>query len=384
MTRATIVEGSFEPDATQTEIEVPDERAHLGDYVTPERGLKGGTLKLATHLRPPSTQITGAGTAASHYLAPLFNGTFGTDSVSGGDTLSAATSATSFTATTIGRYTAGQWMIVTTASGIEPVRTKSFAGSVITAGLGASATPSVSTTYGMSNWHLVQANTNAVTVEHAMAQDSGPVAQWRFNGCAISGLSISTERDALIKVSADMKVGTWLGPANCSLTATHAAESMGSPFALRDYTCIMQPVATATRTHVPIESVSYELQFGMDHVPELANSDTTGTAEGKVGVYRFGSVKPFAKAKVRMRMDSTVTTYWSSKTPLQFVLMVPQGTGSTKRWLVLDMPTCIIVGKPQHPNGDRELIEFTLHSQLNTNTALTTDLALSPFILALG
>lgn len=383
MTRATIVEGSFEPDAQQTEIDVPDERAHIADLVDPVLGLKtGGGCKFAMHCRPPATQLT-ATTTEAHYLGLVLKALFGGESATGGTLVASATSATVFTVTAGQgvRIAEGQTILVAINGALEPARVKSVATDTITLAYALSATPAAGAlVVGMYNYFLTQTNTQSLCVQHAKVQDADH--QWTFNGCT-GGLELTTERDQVFKITAALKAGTFTGPSAQGIGTATAAESMGKPIAFREYFCLLQPVATATRTHRPIESVGVELQFGMEHIPELAAG--TGGVEGTVGVMRAGAVKPFAKVKLKMRADTQLDAWWSSRTPLQFVLAVPTGSGTTKRWAVLDVGTCLIVGKPKHPGGDRQLYELELHAQLDTSTSgSTSDQALSPTRLCIG
>lgn len=390
MTRMTVLANSFDVSAlSQTELDVDDERANLFDYVDPAKGMKSGSsVKFAMLLRPPAAQLAHSIATSTHYFGLLAKALLGTETAAGGTAVVASPSPTtgtfSVTSTEGSLLSVGQWALIeigTPGSGtLEPIQVASKSSDAITTTLTMSGTPGTgAAVYGMYTYSLSQTNTQGLCLQHALSGDANH--QWTINGCT-GGLEIETARDGLVKVSADLKAASWLGPSAQSLTITSAAESMGAPFVVRDAVCLLQPVATTTQTHYPLHEFAVKIDTGMEHVPEL------GGVEGTTGVMRVGK-RLAATATVKFRSDRTFdSTYWTSRTPMRLAIFIPQAgsTGLTKRWLVIEFSTCVIVGKPKATMmGERLVYEVTLHAKLDTGTSgSTADLALSPVRIAVG
>jgi len=179
-------------------------------------------------------------------------------------------------------------------------------------------------------------------------------------------------------------VASPLDPAALGLVTTAAADSMTAPFHARSAQLYWQPAATAAKTtSVHWESFAVKINNGMAHVP---TNDASGV-EGTCGVMRSGNVRPYGTITVKCRYDLARHTDFVNQTPQQLVLVLSQGSGTTKRHFVLDAPNALPMGWPKvTPEGGRLMMECTFElaqdSVAGANAA--TDLANAPLRCALG
>jgi hypothetical protein len=379
MLRGFPVGGSFEPTINQAELEVNTESVYLYDYKPPVLGMQDGGCKFSCYVRPDTTQLGSESSSVPffHPLKALFGGMDG----GAGTTTSAAASATSITATSAAGFGIGQWVLPTVSGTTEPCRISNIVANALTFDLGASATPTASTSplTGMYNFYPTPGNTLSLYVQHANANETTN-EKYSFRGCT-GDLGLKFDRNQILVADFDLKAASWSCPSADTIATTVGTDTMGSCFVLKDATVILQSTATATRTTYPIVSFGAKLNMGMQHTPNLTGRNGVG------GVVRVGQ-RLFAETTVRVYADqtdtATIVAYWTNRTALQFVAMVPSGSGSTKRWCVFDMPKCIVVGRPKPvKDGGRMCLDITLRSQMRS-TSGSTDQARTPFTLAIG
>ncbi len=387
MYRAFPITGSFEPTILQDELEVADESVYLYDQKDPVLGLKSGGAKFGYYLRPSSDQLSSAGVDT----VPLYNclkALFGGLSYGAGSTTTSVSTTTTATLTSAAGVTEGQWVLPTVSGTTEPCRIGSISSNTLTWDLQPSTTPTAASAacLGMYNFYPAANNTSSLYVQHANANESTN-EKYSFSGCT-GDMGLKFDRNALLRADFDLKANNWSCPSSDTIAVTVGSDTMGSPFAMKSATVILQPAATLTRTQYEIApGFSAKLGMGMQHIPVLGGTAGTLGANGNMGVMRIGQ-RLFAEATVRIYADvtdtATIVGYWTNRTALQFVVMVPSGSGSTKRWCVFDMPKCIVVGRPKPVrDGGRMCVELTLRSKMR-GTSGATEQARTPFNLAIG
>jgi hypothetical protein len=386
MLRATPIAGTFEADIQIAELDNNCESVLLHDLHDPVMGQKSGGCKFCYYVNPPIAQLTNAGgdgDAGAIALLALFKGIIGVGAQAKGQPTSGASTTTSIDVTSATDLRAGQWVLPQVSGSYEPCRIGSIATNTLTWDLKPSATPTTAATpdtLGMYNFVPDPANTSSLYIQHANANETTN-EKYEFRGCT-GDVQFTFNQNQLLVANFDLKAATWTTPSDDSIAVTVGNDGMGSPFALKDATVILQSASVGTRTQYGIAGFSMKLNLGMEH-----NRGIGGDTEGNLGVMRTGQ-RLFAEASVRLYADATDTAtivgYHTNRTALQFVVMVPSGSGTSKRWVVFDMPKCIVVGRPKPvKDGGRMMLDVTLQSKIR-NTSGTTLQGRTPFVLAIG
>lgn len=360
----------------QAEVENDNESVYLFDYLDPVQGIKDGSVKAEFYLRPHASQLNSSTAPSNNYLQQVLKGTFGGHTVNTGSLVGASATTGSIPVDTSSRFSVGQWALFTTTAGLEPARITAISASTLTVFPALSSAPSSgSAAINMDNFYPTENNTNSLTVQHAKAEDSA--FQVLMNGC-IGGAEIKLERGALATVSVDLKAATW-STGSLGYSTAVGTDTLASPMVVKDAVVLVQPTTTSTRTQYPLKSLSLKLDLGNSFLEEL------GGAEGKTGPVRTGN-RSVADITLRFKADTVAEGYWSNQTKLSVMAMVPVGSSTSKRWIVLDVPTAVPVGRPKLvDDGGVLYLEMTLKAKLSTvNSSQSTDLARAPVVLAVG
>ena len=375
------VQGTVEIDLQQTEIENLDESVYLYDNKNTVRGYEGGSVKFDMYLKPFGTPLSSSNAPTSNYEQQILEAFFGGKRVHSGSLVQGSATSTSVPvdngATVL---TKGQWALFTTTNGLEPAYVTNMATNTATVTPALSSTPaSASVMVNGETFYPTDSNTNSLTIQHRKIDGSD--YQWQANGCLPKTIDIKVEREGLATMSCEFEVGLHTTGSVVGVTSTVVTETQTTPFAVKDATFIFQPVSTTTRTHYNFESLALKLDTGLVYVPDVG-----GSTEGKAGVMRTGT-RIFAEATIKFRCDTVLDTRWEQQTDMQMHLMVPKlDRNNVKRWIVVSIPTCTIVGKPKYTNTDGRLTcELTVKSKLNAlTTAGSNDISLAPFNIFLG
>jgi hypothetical protein len=378
LVRGFPISKTFQHAITQKEIENEDERPNLYNNLKTIKGMKDGTLKFDYSVRPASSQYDSSTAPVNHPLGIILECLFGGKTTNTGALVGAAPTTGSVTVTNGALFSIGQWALFPTSGGLEPGRISNISSNTLTITPALSAAPiSASAVVNMDNYYPTEQNSLSLTVAHAKAQNSA--YQWSFLGCT-GDIEFKSDRNDFCKITPNLKVGTWITGSQGLSTAV-ATDTNAVPLAVKDARCVFQATTdTAFNTAYPIASYGIKVNLANEHLMEL------GGIEGKTGVIRSGQ-RMFAEATIKFLADQAKSdTLWNAQTDMQLTLQIPVGTGTTKRWIVLDMPTCNIVGVPVFAEDNGKMYcTVTLHSAMNTITAnSSTDLARAPFICALG
>jgi hypothetical protein len=370
----------------RAQLEVDDEQTRGHKYITPVHGLKsdGSGAKLVYAGKVPTTRLVAAASPDNHPLGVILRGLWGNDSgtsynAAAGTTVAAAGSTTSAVevASATGRVV-GEWIGVEVSSALEFRRIKSISGTTLNVYPNFSGTPTATTgiVVGGYTYAPAQAHTTSLVLQHAKATDS--THQWEVAGCT-GDLELTYARGEIVRFGVDLKAATWTGPSSQGFSTTAATDGMTAPLATQGATTLVQALATTTTTHYALEAMTVKFAGGMMHLLEL------GGTEGTTGVMRVPA-RPFAEGTIEFRSDpSRSTSDWASQTKLGIIVIIPTGSGTTKRAIVVDLPTVVLVGAPKYKEkGGRLVTECAFKTLEDESTSgATTDLALAAARIAL-
>lgn len=382
---------TIDAEAMQAELDRKNLRTRPFDALDPILGFKDGTVKFGYYLQPATTVLLKAATADADAAAPLrvpLRCVFGGESVAAGSQVASGSAVTGCVvdAGEGSRFPAGQLVLVTDstpANGLQPARILTRTTDTLTWYPSLTGAPDVaSAIVNTYTYYPSRTNSRSMSVAMCAAQDSAH--QWRYTGC-VGGLEIKLDRGALAMVNFDLKAATWTGPSALGLAITDVADPMAPPLACRNAVLYLQAQGTTTRTNYPVDSFVAKLNFGNRHIETL-----TGGTEGKRAMFRAdGLTDTFAEITLTFASDIVPdTTWWASRTELTAMLWVyADDSNSARRSIIVDVPRCIVVGKPKSAPGADGLIKttITLRAKLDDSTSGGgVELAEAPFRLGLA
>jgi len=367
---------SFTPKETQ--VENDNQSTRMFDALPHVRGLGSWEASGNIDVRPESSQLNAAATATDSWLTDLLRVCFGGYHADAGTTVLSATDGTGFTAASGdgAQFAIGTSGVIVHSSVAYPFRVTGVTGDDIDLSPTLGFTPGTGDVVynSYSNWPTeTVSDTLTVTGAHVYSAD----AQYTLNNGIVSELTISWSRDALVTASVKMMGKKSTGPSNIGHATTAISDVLASPIHCQDSYVLLQSTATTTRTAYAVRSVDIKMDFGTKHLEEI-----TGANEQTSGIVRVASRK-FVTATVKARFDPQIETWYSAGTALQLYMVIPSGSGSTARFIVIDIPTCLIADKPQVIEEDGILVhQFELFGQLSTlNTDQTSGTAAAPLVL---
>lgn len=333
--------------------------------------------KMAFSARAPTAQADAASTPTQSWQGMLLEALLGGQSMHAGSAIVAGSTSTVVNVT-VGhgsRFNVGDVILVGVAGTLEVARIKSISTDAITLCFALSGAPAAGQlVIATAGYYPTETNTTTLAWQHARAQNSA--SQWTHN-MLTGAISFETSRGALLGFSTDLKGGNWTGPSSQSLSVTTASIGMTAPFANVGAFQLFQPVATTTRTHVVIESVSLTVNTGMEHV-----TDVGGTTEGLVGAIRTSFD---ASLELMVRHDDAWRSSWDPTAAYQFVYCCYQGSGTTRRaaGFILDGT---LEELPAYTNGsnNRGMTRVRLTALGGAMSSVNTDQARSPFLWFMG
>lgn len=382
------ITGTAKATFIQTEIETPRVRVRPWDVSNTVRGLKSATAQFEHYLQPATTVLTAGATYDTDANAPLrvlLRCLLGGESVAAGSDVVASPSpaegGASVTSSQGDRFPEGQIVLITDPTdGLVPARILTRATDALTWWPNLSAAPATDADIVNSfTWYPTRTNTKSLSLALAHGQDAN--IQRRAVG-GTGTFKLTFPRNDCAKISFELTFASWSGPSALSLAVTHSADPMAAPVACRAPVLFLQPIATTTRTNVPIESIEYTLNLGNKHSETL-----TGGTEGIRGVVRSENVsQAFCEIDLVTPYDSTWETRWSAQTDLSGLFYVPVDTDTGRRVVGVDTPLVVMVNKPEIVPGSDGLAKhkIKLRAKLDTSTSGTLDneqLAQAPFRL---
>lgn len=383
---------SVELAATQTEVEVARLSHRIHDPGVPVKGYRRATGSMRHYLQPATTYLASGATADADAAAPLripLRVVMGGESVAAGSTIPSGTySTTSFDVASGhgARFPDGTLCLVDQADGgtedLVPCRVRTQSTDTLTVWPALANAPNSGSLRIINSHSFYLSQTNTRSLSLSIAPSSGTAAQYRALG-GTGSMEITFTRDALLEANFSLTFADHAGPAALSVPTTPASDPMASPMTTRGAKLYLQPLATTTRSCVLAESVTVRINTGMEHRETL----TCGT-EGMAGVMRSADVNN-AGAEMEFVCDLDTdydTATWTDRDEMSAMLFVTlDDSAGNRRAVVVDMGTCIVVGKPAVARGANNLMKMTvvLRAKRDTSCTDTTDLATSPVRLAL-
>lgn len=373
----------------RTETPNMDQRVSLFDHLPPVAGYRSGSkAKYKHYLKAPTAPLISAASPSTSTLGTYLKGLMGGELAAAGSAVATATSTTSVivTASDGSKFPAGDWALVGVGGVLEPVRVSNRAVDTLTFSLGLSAASAIGQ-LAVNTYTYYPTNINEASLSVQFGynlQGSGSAdAQWALAGVTGDfGFDFAREKIGILDL--DLAIASPSDPSALSLVATPAADGMGPEFPNRSGLLYWQPASTAAKTtSVNWESYSIKVSNGMAHVP----SNDASALEGTCAVMRSGDCRPYATITLKARYDLARYTDWLNQTPQQIVLMLSVGTGTTKRWFILDAPNCVPYGMPKTmTEGGRLLMELSFQTMQDSvcGANATTDAALAPLRVAIG
>lgn len=388
-------------ELTPTQDDLPNEelRSDLYDAQKPVRGNKGGSFSFKCYLRPDTTQLAAATTAATPWLGLLLRFALGAEwpadaTANVGTTIATAASGASFTVTSATNVSKGQWLLALVAGALEPFRVANLATTTITPNPTLSATPTTGAgslvqlfNYAPARSFAVVGGTSQTSFCLRFAQAGHASLQWSLTGCKMDSIEFDLAPNAIPSVTFKGSCKGWSGPSALGYTATAGTNGMGAPFVLKECLFLLQPTTTLTRVPYQIVNAKMAMDLGLQYVEDLSG---IGGASGVMRVTGrdFATMTVQAYPNVVASAVELDATWWASQTDLQAVLVAQYGTGAAKRVWIFDIPTGVVVDKPKRVDITGKLgLEATIRSRrssLVTSPTEGNDLHYCPALIALG
>lgn len=397
-TRMFPVEGTVDAKLITSELPNNQLGVRTAEFLPPVHGLQeGSSFKLRAYWRPDATQLGTTTTATTPWLGILLRAALGGEFPASGTTNTGTTVASGGGNSIVlsgghgARLSKSAFFFPQVAAVTEPAFVTNIATDTITVNPAISnATASLATAFNGYNYYYTESPPPSLTIEFALVDDTSQ--QYRLLGCACTGSEVELTRDNLLQFTFTFEAAAYSGPANLSLSPTQATNPMAAPMAMGGSQLILQ--STATTTYPAAFYSVLEFRCAFETGTRLAR-ELGGVNQGKVGVMRTGPAKPnpLVKTSVVAYPDISggvtvpVTTWWSPQLPLQMQLRAYAGSGATRRWCCLGLPTGYIVGQPDGSEEVDSLLTYSweIHSALNgLVTSPTTDIHYSPVCLAMG
>lgn len=367
------------------ELPIKDERPRKFTHQKAVHGPKTWSGKLTFNLKPDGTQLNAAATPATPPQGILAKALLGGESYGAGSTIASAASGSSITVASGhgSRFSVGQWIAVGVSDVLYP--TKVISVSTDTLGLypALPGTPaSGQLVINGYNYYPTQSNVQTLGIRHAKinaANLSDDAQQWEFTG-GTGDLSLKLAMGEIAQMECDLRGVQWSGPSNAPglLPAPTASDTMGAPWVVNEATGLWQPIATTTRVHKPFRKLDVKLNGGMVHLAEF------GGVNGFTGVERVGGDYLFASAEIVKLYDSTFEGYYEGQDSLFFAVILTYGSGTTKRFCVVELPTTYHLEKPLPQNdSDVVVLKHMLEALEDaTISSPSTDLGRAPMRMA--
>ena len=187
-----------------------------------------------------------------------------------------------------------------------------------------------------------------MTCQFAFAGDSA--AQYTANGVCAS-MKITTGFWPARDVRARRVAATFTGPSAQAIAVTSVTDDMSAPFIFKEATVLL--AASPARDGSRVRTLKWTSQ----RLEARARPEQDG--DDQQHGQRRGAPRA-ATLKIRLRFDSAQETAFTAETGYSFYAWVPYGSGTTTRYLVLDMSNVKIVGKPKPVKIDERYLDLEL------------------------
>lgn len=361
--------GSFVPEFDPEMLPDEDGSPRMFDQKNPIEGPFKGGAKFTTKSRPHAAQITAAAPGGTDPAQiQLLELLFGAKKVGAGSAITAGTT-TTVTLTSAAGFEVGQPIGIAGGGTMQVAIVTGVAANVVTFYPPLAAPVASGTAINGYTFYVTETNNLSGTFRGAFVGDAG--AQYEQRGCTAKA-TFKQELGKLMMLDWELTASDGnrgaLGFATGVQTQTMAEGGVSAYNAL----CLLQPVATVTRTSLDFESVDVAFDSTREHLPSHAGR------QGRRGAWRKGMRSP-ATMKIVVPYDPNFDTAWRAKTEMHFLYAAFSGSGTTRRAVGMHAPKCIIDKAPvDKDQGGRRVMELSLLTKID-NTAAVDSIAGAPF-----
>lgn len=381
-------------DAMVEMLDVMDARVRRNDAITPVQGLELAskwTAKTYAKAVPTANILTAAGAVGEFSHRILFQHLLGAEHAALGTTVATGASATTFDVTSAATLKKGTLIAVTISGQPEVAKITNIASSTVTVSPPLSGTPANGAVVrNLYNYAPAESHSSSLAWQVAYVGSSS--AQWTFNG-AHGGFKLNFPFGQLGTIDLDFTAVSFTGPSTQSITTSTVTDDMSTPFVLGGargsnaaLVLLATPLTFSRSSTLACESVELDMPNNWQMVRDPSGVQTVNSVVNVAGRPRAGSLK------LRVRYDLDYVTAYDNGTALSFLMVVPVGTGATRRVFVVEMPRCTLVANPKVVKHGNELLYMDLDLAPLVDTSVTesgetgTDLDLirAPYRVAFG
>lgn len=343
-------------------LDVMDARVRRQDAIAPVQGLQIATkIAAKAYLKaiPTAAILTAAGTvtALSHRI--LLKHLLGSEHAALGTTVASGSSSTVFDVASAANLKKGTWILVDG----EPTLITNIATATITVSPPLSATPSGSDVVRNGyNYAPAESHASSLTLQTAFAGVAA--AQYTHNG-AYFNFKINLPFGQLASMDLDGTAVKFTGPSDQSITTTSVTDDMSTPFVLKNAT-VMLSTSTLDRTSsIACESIELDMPNQWQQVRDPGNATTVTAVVDTAGRPRAATLK------IRARFDTDDTSAFTAESAWNFAALIPVGSGSTQRWLVIDFNNATLTAVPKPVKHGNDLFYFDLEFSARMDSKVT-------------
>lgn len=386
MTEIVPIHDALHVDALAVEmLDVNDARVRRNDAIQPVQGLKmASKVSMTCYAKACATAniLTASGTVGSLSQCIPFLHCFGVEHADIGTSVATGASATTFDVASAATLKKGTWITVTINGTPEPCKITNIATATVTVTPALSGTPApAAIVRNLRTYAPAESHASSMTCQFAFAGDSD--AQYTVNGVCAS-MKITTAFGQLITYALDGNAATFTGPSAQSIATDSVTDDLGAPFVFKQATVLLAAAPSRASTLV-CESIELDMPNDWKAVRDPGGTETINSMVNVAGRPRAATLK------IRLRFDSAQDAAFVAETGYSFYAWVPYGSGTTTRYLVLDMSNVKIVGKPKPVKVDeRFYLDLELGAlsddtvTLAAETGTDKDLILAPYRVAFG
>ena len=354
-------------------------------------GPKRPQLKFTITLAPTGTAAGASTAAVSGCLGLLLKAVMGGEDLGTGTTFSAGWTAITGTVASASGLTAGAYIGWRNSSGVVEWRQiKSKSSNTLVLAHGFSGTPANSDVcYAAATYYVTEDPSQSLQF---IAYGQSTADRWLLLGCQCVGfdLSVDPSGKGIPSITFTFEAANWLegGSTAGSITGTIADATYTNYSPIVEYAgdyemfTVGTPTYVATTCQVPISALSWKPKFTFT---ALTSPSATATATGGSPIFRWRATRtnPPLEGSFTTFMDAM--TWWNKRDAKasmaqQYTIGISGGSA-----IVLAAPTVQVLN-PQRGASDQEIEGqvVSIVGRCNTDTALSTDLAKSPFVIVLG
>lgn len=366
-------------------LEVNDARARRNDAIQPVQGLEMQSKVEATFYAkavPSSNVLTASGTVGSLSQCIPFRHAFGAEHMAVGTTVATGSSSTVFDVASAATLKKGT-MIAVTVSGVpEWTKIVNISTDTVTVSPPLSGTPTNGAVVrNLRTYAPAESHTSSMTFQFAFSGSS--TAQYTVNGVACN-VKIASAFGQLVTYALDGTGARFTGPTDQSITASVVTDDMRAPFVMKGATVLLASTVARGTTFV-CESIEVELPNQWQQVRDPGGIETVNSVVNVAGRPRA------ATAKLRLRFDSDVPAAFIAETGYTMWVVIPQGTGTSQQFFIVEMGNCKIVGRPKESKvGELLYLDIELGALMDDQVTLASetgndrDFILAPYRVAFG